>query len=204
MIIRWAVKKLSLRNDREYRKFAEFEIRMMDDPQQMIVEGYALTFDQPTVLFEMDGIQYKEMIGKGSLVGTDLTDVIFNYDHSGKVMARTRNNTLELTVDDRGLKIRARLDGTKEGQALYEEIKGGYIDRMSFAFMTSAEEYNKETRTRTITGIKKIYDVAAVSIPAYESTSISARSFFELEREKERKALDSAELRKKLIMLTYV
>ena len=195
---------MSLRNDREYRKFAEFEIRMMDDPNQMIVEGYALTFDQPTVLFEMDGIQYKEMIGRGSLTNTDLTDVIFNYDHSGKVMARTRNNTLELTVDDRGLKIRARLDGTKEGQALYEEIKGGYVDRMSFAFMASSEEYNKETRTRTITGIKKIYDVAAVSIPAYESTSISARSFFLAEAEKEQKALDSAELRKKLIMLTYV
>lgn len=195
--------KIQLRTDREYRRFETFEIRASED-QGQYVEGYALTFDQPTVLFEMDGIQYKEVITRGALTTADMTDVIFNYDHGGKVMARTRNKTLELRVDDKGLFIRARLDGTEEGRRLYEEIRGGYIDRMSFAFTASSDAYDKETRTRSITGIKRIYDVSAVSIPAYDTTSISARSFFELEREKERKAAEAAELRKKLLLKTYL
>lgn len=195
--------KIQLRTDREYRRFENFEIRAAEDEGQY-VEGYALTFDQPTVLFEMDGIQYKEVITRGALTTADMTDVIFNFDHGGKVMARTRNKTLELRVDDKGLFIRARLDGTEEGRRLYEEIRGGYIDRMSFAFTASSDAYDKETRTRSITGIKRIYDVSAVSIPAYDTTSISARSFFELEREKERKALESAESRKKLLLKTYL
>lgn len=196
---------MELRKDREYRRFEQFEIRAMQDENQgQYVEGYALTFEQPTVLYEFDGIQYKEQISRGALVGAEMQDVIFNYDHGGKVMARTRNKTLELRVDDKGLFIRAKLDGTEEGRKLYEEIRGGYIDKMSFAFSTSSDEYNKETRTRTILGIKRIYDVSAVSIPAYDTTSIQARSFFELENEKEQKAVATAELRKKLLLLTYL
>lgn len=195
-----------LKPDREYRRFESFEIRMADQEdadQGKYVEGYALTFDQPTVLYEIDGIQYKEKISRSALASADLTDVIFNYDHAGKVMARTRNKTLELRVDDKGLYVRARLDGTEEGRKLYEEIQGGYIDKMSFTFKASANEYNRETRTRTITGIKRIFDVSAVSIPAYDTTSIQARSFFELEREKEL-ALDSVNRRKKLLLLTHL
>lgn len=198
---------IQLKPDREYRRFETFEVRAMDSQEDQdsgkYVEGYALTFEQPTVLYEWDGIQYKEQIARGALMASDMKDVIFNYDHGGKVMARTRNKTLTLTVDDRGLFIRARLDGTDEGRKLYEEIRGGYIDKMSFAFSTSADEYNKDTKIRTITAIKRIYDVSAVSIPAYDTTSIAARSFFFAEAEKERKALESAELRRKLILLTY-
>jgi HK97 family phage prohead protease len=195
-----------MRKDREYRKFDIFEVRAaeLDNSQDMIVEGYALTFNSPTILFEYDGVEYKEVIDRSALIGADMTDVIFNYDHQGKVMARTRNKTLELQVDDKGLFIRAKLDGTEEGRQLYEEIKGGYVDRMSFSFTIKEESYDKSTRTRVIRGIKRLYDVSAVSIPAYDTTSISARSFFEAEAERERKALDSAELRKKLIMRTYL
>ena len=186
--------------DRDYRKFG-FEIRTADD--DMIVEGYALTFDEPTVLYEYDGVQYKEVIARSALTGADLSDVIFNYNHGGKVMARTRNKTLDLRVDDKGLFVTAHLGGTEEGRKLYEEIRGGYIDRMSFSFKTQEDSYDRESHTRTIRKLKKLYDVSAVDIPAYDTTSISARSFFELEREKEQKALESAELRKKLIIQTY-
>jgi hypothetical protein len=133
-----------------------------------------------------------------------MTDVIFNYNHGGKVMARTRNNTLDLTKDKKGLKIKARLDGTEEGRKLYEEIKGGYIDRMSFRFIASENAYDSDNHMRTIRKIKKLYDVSAVDIPAYDKTSISARSFFEAEAEEERKAADAAESRKKLLLRTFL
>lgn len=180
---------------------AEFQIRQAEQTDGLYVEGYALTFDQPTVLAEIDGVQYKEMIDARALQSAEMSDVIFNYNHSGKVMARTRNKTLELQVDERGLFVRARLDGTEEGRKLYEEIRGGYIDRMSFSFTVSDQRYDKENRMRVITGIRKLYDVSAVDIPAYDSTSIHARSYFESEREKE--LFELALKRKKLLLLTY-
>lgn len=166
--------------DRFYR---DFEIRA--DENEMIVEGYAATFDQETVMYEYDGIQYKEVIDRNAFEKTQMADVVLNYNHSGKPMARTKNGTLSLNIDSAGLRVRADLSGTEEGRRLYEEIKGGYIDKMSIAFTVSSEEYLKDTRTRRITGIKRLYDVAAVDIPAYDTTNISARSFFEAEAERE-------------------
>jgi HK97 family phage prohead protease len=197
------------RKDRDFRFVSNFEVRAapvepdgdeVNPSQELYVEGYAVVFNDPTVLWEYDGIQYKEQVDRDAFSETDMSDVIFNYNHGGKVMARTRNNTLTLTVDDKGLKVRARLDGTEEGRDLYEEIQGGYIDRMSFSFTTKESSYDSDNHMRTILKVKKLYDVSAVDIPAYDTTSISARSFFELEREKERKALESVELRKKLAL----
>jgi HK97 family phage prohead protease len=167
--------------DRQYRAF---EMRIAGE-DGMIVEGYAATFNQPTVLWEYDGIEYKEEIDRNAFTNTQMADVVMNYNHSGKPVARTKNSTLQLEVDSIGLKIKADLSGTEEGRKLYEEIKGGYIDKMSFAFTVSEESYNKDTRTRRITGIKRLYDVAAVDIPAYDTTNISARDFFQAEAERE-------------------
>ena len=166
------------------RRF-DFEVRSVKPEiggnDELYVEGYASVFDSPTVLFEYEGIEYKEQICRGAFDNCNMNDVIFNYNHQGKVMARTRNKTLELTVDEKGLFIRARLDGTEEGRKLYEEIKGGYIDRMSFAFTTNEESYDKNEHQFNVRGIKRLYDVSAVSIPAYDDTSISARKNFVLE-----------------------
>ncbi|MCI3922495.1 HK97 family phage prohead protease [Paenibacillus sp. TRM 82003] len=202
----------NLKSDREYRHFLEFEIRSSlgeDQKEEMYVEGYACTFNNPTVIWEYDGIQYKETVDDRAFEDCDMSDVIFNFDHAGKVMARTRNKTLQLSIDSKGLFIRARLDGTEEGRKLYEEIRGGYIDRMSFAFSVKEEAYDRENYTRILRRFKKLYDVSAVSIPAYESTSISARSFFTAQIEAQRneetqsnKAL--LEQRKKLLLLTYL
>jgi len=174
--------------DRFYR---QFEIRAQDDG--MTVEGYAATFDQPTVMYEYDGVEYKEVISRGAFDKSQMADVVMNFDHQGKPVARTKNSTLNLTIDNVGLKVKADLSGTQEARTLYEEIKAGYIDKMSFAFTVEDESYDKATHTRSINSIKRLYDVAAVSIPAYDSTSIQARSFFEAEAEKER-----AEARKQL------
>ena len=136
-----------------------------------------------------------------------MTDVIFNYNHGGKVIARTRNKTLELYIDANGLNMRARLDGTEEGRKLYEEIKGGYIDRMSFSFDIEEESYNQEEHLWRVLKISKLYDVSAVDFPAYDTTSISARSSRLAVAEREQKALDRAQLlkdrSKNLLSKTY-
>lgn len=183
------------------------ELRIAAEQQneeKMVVEGYAVTINTPTVMWEYNGIKYYEVIAPGALDETDLSDVPFKYNHSDSVMimARTRNKTLELTVDEKGLFIRATIAPTQSGKDLYTLIKRGDIDKMSFAFTVSEESYNTDTRTRTILKIKKLYDVAAVDAPAYDTTSISARNFFEAEADKEYKALDNANLRKRLLLKT--
>ena len=173
------------------------------DSRDLIVEGYAVRFNSPTVLFEYDGIEYKEQIDAQAFRDAKMDDVIFNYNHEGKVMARTRNLTLELEVRKDGLFIRANLGGTEEGRKLYEEIKGGYVDRMSFRFSIREEAYDKENHMWTIQRIKRLYDVSAVDIPAYDDTSIEARKNFVLEAEvqerSEREA--AANLRKRKLIL---
>jgi HK97 family phage prohead protease len=191
----------NLKNDREYRNFINFEIRSSEENEnkEMWVEGYAALYDTPTVLWEWDGVEYKEQIISGAFDGSDMSDVIYLYDHRGKVMARTRNKTLQLTIDHKGLFIKARLDGTKEGRELYEEIKGGYIDRMSFSFKIKEDSYDFEEHMRNIRKFRKIYDVSAVSMPAYEETSISARDYFTAQQELLKKQED--EKRKKRLKL---
>ena len=157
------------------------EIAGDSENREMWLEGYAVRFDSPTVLFEWDGVEYKEQIASGSLNECRMDDVIFNYNHSGKVMARTRNKTLQLEVRNEGLFIRARVDGTEEGRKIYEEVKGGYIDRMSFAFRIREESYDKKDHLWTVKRISRLYDVSAVSMPAYEDTIIEARKNFVLE-----------------------
>lgn len=162
------------------RRF-DFQIRAIEAPEggqkELWVEGYAARFESPTVLWETKDYKIIEQIMRGAFDNCNMTDVIFNYNHGGKVMARTRNKTLRLALDDDGLFIRARLDGTEEGRTLYQEIQGGYIDRMSFRFSIEDEKAisTKDSLEYQITRIKKLYDVSAVDIPAYDDTSIEAR-----------------------------
>jgi HK97 family phage prohead protease len=161
------------------------EIRAADNEEQMLVEGYATTFNQPYMLY--DGKYYKviEQIAPTAFQECDMADVIMQYNHEGRVFARNKNGTLSITVDNIGLKITADLGGTDIGRQLYQEIKGGYTDKMSFSFVVgedkreTTEDYENsiEIVNRTITKIKKVYDVSAVSIPANDLTSISARRY---------------------------
>jgi hypothetical protein len=186
----------------------EKEIRMMDvhtvlgaEEGKMVVEGYAIRFGEPAI-FKIGDEEYREIIDNHALDNTDLRDVPFKYNHSDNIMimARTRNKTLQLIKDEQGLKIAAELANTTAGRDLYELIKRGDIDKMSFAFTVRSDKYNRQTRTRTILDIDKLYDVSAVDTPAYNTTSIAARSFLELESEEERKAMEMAELRKRALL----
>ena len=166
---------------------------------ELWVEGYAARFNSPTTLFEIDGLEYKEQIARDAFEGAKMDDVILNYNHQGRVMARTRNKTLTLDVDDTGLHVRARLDGTEEGRSLYDDIKNGYIDRMSFRFTIREEAFDSESRTWTVQRIKKLYDVSAVDIPAYDDTLIEARKAdAEADARQRQAALDSALLKAKI------
>lgn len=181
--------------DRQYRSF---EVRALEQ-DGMIVEGYAVTFNQPAVMYEYDGIQFKEEIDRNAFNGAEMKDVVLNYNHDGKPFARTKNDTLKLAIDDFGLKITADLSGTEEGRKTYEEVKGGYLDKMSFAFNVRSEEYDTSLRLRKITGIKRLFDVAIVDLPAYDTTSVSARSFYEAKADLEKKAKEEKDkLKKKL------
>lgn len=173
-----------LESGREYRSMT-MTVREAGNGDEMVVEGYATTFNQPYLLY--DGRDYKvvEKIAPTAFSECDMDDVIMQYNHEGRVFARNTNGTLTLTVDAIGLKITANLGGTDIGRQLYQEIKGGYTDKMSFGFVVAEDqrtatvdhESNVETVTRTITKIKKLYDVSAVSIPANDMTSISARRY---------------------------
>jgi len=160
-----------------------------DDQPDMIVEGYAIVFEQPTVLWEDPDTskQYKEVISRGALDGVDLSDVPFKYNHSDSfmIMARTRNKTLTLIPDEAGLKIIANLAPTTGGKDLYTLINRGDINKMSFAFYVASDEYDRITSTRRINKFGAIGDVSAVDAPAYEQTSLSARSYCEGQKEVE-------------------
>lgn len=181
--------------EREYRTMAV----TLPNEEEYIVEGYATTFDNPYVLFSDGDRNFSEVVDRHALEGTDISDVIFQYDHSGMVYARTKNDTLQLSTDEHGLKIRADLGSTEASRQMYEAISAGLVDQMSFAFVVDGEDYDKNTRTRTITHIKKLYDVSAVSIPANPGTEISARSAFEGYIEAERLEELEAEKRRELI-----
>ena len=161
---------------REYRKMT-MDVR--SDLDEYIVEGYATTFDQPYHLYYYDdeGHEVKEQVSKDAFADTDMSDVIMQYDHEGRVFARISNDTLKLETDDHGLLVRAYLGGTEIGRNLYEEIKGGYTNKMSFGFTVTDDEVKEDGRDylRTIKSIGKLYDVSAVSLPANDFTEISAR-----------------------------
>lgn len=168
-------------NGREYRNM-KLEAREAGEGE-MIVEGYAATFNQPYMLWKARDYEVWEQVDARAFDDCDMNDVIFQYDHEGRVFARNKNGTMSLAADAVGLFIRADLSGTDIGRQLYQEIKGGYTDKMSFCFTvdederTIREDNEKTVVMRTIKRIGKLYDVSAVSIPANDATSISARSY---------------------------
>lgn len=175
-----------LNEGRTYRNVQKIEARADQDGAK-VVEGYATVFSTPYELWSMDGYTVLEQIDPAAFDECDMSDVIMQYNHEGRVFARTSNKTLEVKTDDTGLYTRADLGGTELGSQVYEEIAGGYTDKMSFGFkvkedkreITEDKETGAVTVLRTITKISKLYDVSAVSLPANDATSISARSYGE-------------------------
>lgn len=171
-------------NEREYRDFILAVVPTENEAEEReVVQGYASTFNQPYTLWEDDEFVIQEQVDSKAFDEADLSDVIFQYNHEGRVFARVSNNTLSVGPDDKGLSIEADLGGTDIGRQLFQEIKGGYTTKMSYGYTVNDAKWEdrklEDGRTlelRTITSVGKVYDVSAVSIPANNATSISVRN----------------------------
>lgn len=172
-------------NEREYRDFTLSVLEAEQDDKEekkKMVRGYASTFNQPYVLYSYGENEIREVVDPHAFDEADMSDVIFQYNHEGRVFARISNNTLSVIPDNIGLAIEADLGGTEIGRDLYEEIAGGYTTKMSYGYTVledsweDTRENDKVISTRTITKIGKVFDVSAVSIPANDGTSITVRN----------------------------
>lgn len=181
-----------------------------NDENKQLVEGYAAVFNQRALIWESEwsGWKYMEVIDRNAFNGADMNDTVFKYNHGdvAMILARASNNTLTMNTDDKGLRISADIIDTNNGTDVYKLIKRGDLNKMSFAFTVKSErtEVDKENKiyTRTITAFDKIYDVAVVDFPAYDGTSIQARSkeyFMDLEKD-----LQEKQRRKRLLLMTYL
>ena len=204
---------MAVKKDREYRDMT-MEIRAAETEEapdeRKIVRGYASTFNEPYTLYENDDWRFNEVVDARAFDNTDMSDVIMQYDHEGRVFARMSNNTLTVVPDEKGLLIEADLGGTELGRQLFEEIRGGYTNKMSFGFTVDGEDIldtkdvdGKALTVRTITSVRKLYDVSAVSLPANDATSISVRSLTDGEIERiraERLEAEKLELRRRKLL----
>lgn len=161
------------------------EIRLVDmralDEDGMIVEGYAAVFDIVTNLGWIN-----ETIDRHAFDNADMSDIVMKYNHESSILplARTRGGSLQFTIDEHGLKIRAKLPDTSINRDIYILIRAGILSKMSFAFTVRNEKYDYDTDTRKILEFDKIFDVSVVDVPAYETTEIYARSKEQYEAEK--------------------
>lgn len=190
--------------EREYRAFGgSYTFEENSDEKQLILRGTPVVFDTPTVICEIDGVKYYEQICRGAFDNADMSDFIFNKNHELSPYARTKNGSLQYFISDTFDIVARMLAEDTRHQELYRDVKTGLIDQMSFSFTIAEESYDEEKRLRKIIRIKKLYDVSAVTFPAYQQTSISARSYFEEERRKEITQLEQEQRRKKLILRTF-
>ena len=159
----------------------EKEIRKLDlqfraettENKNMEIKGYAVVFNSP------ETYGYTEIINERALDEADMSDVVLRYNHNDSfmVLARTRNNSLKLEKDEKGLFMDATLqDDITEHKNIFNAIKSGLIDKQSFAFTVEEDEYDYETDTRTITKIGKLFDVSVVDQPFYNATDVSIAS----------------------------
>lgn len=183
---------MAIKTDREYRNFEMRALEQEGEAPKKIVRGYATTFENAYVLYDDGEYEIRERMDPHAFDDTDMADVIMQYNHEGRVFARKSNGTLETTVDERGLAIEADLGGTDLGAQVYQEILGGYTNKMSIGMKvdrsrdvwTTEQLADKIIETRTINKVLKLYDVSAVSIPANDATSISVRALVDGEIER--------------------
>ena len=169
-----------------------------EDEQKMVLEGYAIVFDQETLIGDKEK-GFIESIDRNALKNANMKDVPMKYNHDDSflIIARTRNNSLRLTVDDIGLKVRAELIDTDSNKDIYKMVKAGLLDKMSFAFTVKSHKWDRsgDVPKRIIESIDRLYDVSVVDVPAYDQTSIHARSLDLVESEL--KAMELAEQEEK-------
>lgn len=177
------------------------ELRALENTNEdeMIIEGYAAVFETETDLGWC-----KEIISRDAFNNCNMSDCVLKYNHNDNclILARTRNKSLELTVDSKGLKIRAKLIDTTQNRDIYKMIKARLLDKMSFAFSVRKQEWDYEDDVRRITEIAQLFDVSVVDVPAYDTTDIYARGKDDYTREKEQYIKEKLERQKLNLLLS--
>ena len=169
--------KIKLKNERQIRALQTFTpatAKRIDS--NYYVEGYAARYE-PYVLYETEEGPIYERFERGCFDNCDLSDVIYQLNHQGTVMARQSNGSLIVEPDDVGLFTAADLGRTAAARQHYEEISAGMITKMSWGFILGDYYYDRENRTIVHRTVKKVFDVSGVSIPANQNTEINARSW---------------------------
>lgn len=184
-------------NDCEYRSI-EFRAQLPNEGKgkSFIVEGYAATYE-PYVLMTVDDVNYYERIEPTAFIGADLSDVVFRVDHTGTVYARTTAGTLKVWADSHGLAQRADLGKTKRARELFADIAAGNYTKLSFAFSVAKDRFDKDTHTRIIEKIARVYDVSPCAFPQNPMTglSVSTREMFDRIIENDMKERQKARIR---------
>ncbi len=194
-------------NDLEQRLI---EVRAVEgEEDKMLIEGYAIKYDI-SATHQYGNRKFTEVIKRGALDKTDMKDVPLRYNHNDTwlIMARTRNKSLRLLLDDVGLKVEAELLDTQSNRDAYKAIKAKLIDKMSFAFKVADEgdtwTFGEKETKREVTNIAKLFDVSVVDQPFYDATSIYTRSFDLLESEEKRlESLNELEIEKLKFKIKY-
>ena len=176
-------------------------VELIEENEKMILEGYAIVYNEET-LIGSEEYGFIESISPDAISEDAIRDVPMKYNHmdSFLIIARTKNQSLQLTSDEKGLKVRAELLDTQHNKDIYKMVKSGLLESMSFAFTVKEQEWDHDgdIPKRYIKSIDRLYDVSIVDIPAYDSTSIYARSLesmdlelktMELEKRQQREAL---------------
>ena len=176
------------------------------DSDKLLLTGNPIVYDQRTLLWEFEGRKYYEVIQGGALTGADMSDVVFNCEHTGRVYARTKNGSLQLRETGQGAESSIELDANDQGhREVFNDVKSGRYDRMSFAFQIAEEEFDEASSTFTIKRIKKVFDVSAVAFPAYDAAVISARcAALTGENRKRQTGENRSREREAIIALTYL
>lgn len=141
------------------------------------VEGFAARYEPYVLYYDYDGQPVYERFERGCFDNCDMSDIIMQYDHAGKVFARNTNGSLIVEVNDEGLFVAADLGRTEAARDLYADIQAEMVTKMSWRFLLGNYYFDKDTRTIVHLTVKKIYDVSAVSIPANDNTEINARAW---------------------------
>lgn len=163
------------------------------------VEGFAARYEPYILYYDYDGQPVYERFEPGCFDDCDMSDIIFQYDHAGRVLARTSNGSLLVSVEENGLFMAADLNRTENARNLYEDIEAGMVTKMSWRFRPGNYYFDKDTRTIVHLTVKKVYDVSAVSIPANDNTEINARAWVDGEiAQATRREVELEERRRKL------
>lgn len=186
------------------QKCSDKEVRLIEmrsvegQEETMTIEGYAVVFDTPATHYE-----YTEIVDRNVFNNCNMQDVCMKYNHvdSFPILARTRNHSLQLIVDDIGMKIRANLIDTTNNRDIYKMIQNKLLDKMSFAFHVSKHEWNDDTNTRRILEIDKLFDVSIVDVPFYDTTEVYARTLKDFKDEvEEKKQIELEKAKAKLLL----